>query len=129
PRRTGCARTHRSAPRRTSVVQRQRGHERLLGDLDAAALLHALLPLLLAFEELALAADVTAVALGDDVLALRLHRLAGDDAPPDGSLDGHFEQLARDELTELLGDALPVVVGAVAVHDRGERVDGDVVQQ
>src|SRR4051794_33042931 len=86
-----------------SVVQPQRGHERLLGDLHAADLLHALLSLLLAVEELALARDVAAVALGDDVLALRLHRLAGDDAPADRRLDRDVEQLARDQLAELLG--------------------------
>src|SRR6478752_354696 len=98
---------------RPSVVQSERGHERLLGHLDAADLLHALLPLFLAIEELALAGDVAAVALGDDVLALRLHRFAGDDAPADRGLDRHVEELARDELAQLLRHALPVVVRAV----------------
>src|SRR2546422_864485 len=63
------------------LVEPQRGDERLLGDLDAADALHAPLALLLALEQLALAGDVTAVALGDDVLAPGLHRLARDDAP------------------------------------------------
>ena len=58
--------------------------------------------------------DVTAVALGDDVLALRLHRLAGDDAPADRGLDRHVEQLARDQLAQLLGHAPAVVVRLVA---------------
>jgi hypothetical protein len=55
------------------------GDERLLGDLDAADVLHLLLALLLLLEQLALAGDVAAVALGQHVLALGLHRLAGDD--------------------------------------------------
>src|SRR6476620_694095 len=135
PRRTGRARTHPSSAlasetrRPWSVVQAECGHERLLGNLDAPALLHALLPLLLAVEELALARDVAAVALGDDVLALRLHRLAGDDAPADRSLDRHVEQLARDELAQLLRHAPPVVVRLVAMDDGRERVGRDPVQE
>ena len=54
-----------SVRRRSSVVQAERGDERLLGDLDAADLLHPLLAFLLALEQLALPRDVTAVALGD----------------------------------------------------------------
>ena len=42
--------------------------------------------------------DVAAVALGDDVLAQRLHGLAGDDARADGGLDRHLEHLPRDQL-------------------------------
>src|SRR5882757_4569746 len=94
-------RRSRAAEGVMSVVQLQRGHGRLLGDLHATDLLHALLPLLLAVEELALARDVTAVALGDHVLALGLNRLAGDDAPADRRLDRYVEQLARDELAQL----------------------------
>ena len=43
----------------------QRRQERLLRDLDLADLPHALLALLLLLEELALAGDVAAVALGE----------------------------------------------------------------
>jgi hypothetical protein len=68
------------------------------GDLDAADRLHLLLALLLLLEQLALAGDVAAVALGEHVLALRLHRLAGDDLAADGRLDGHVEHLPRDQL-------------------------------
>ena len=69
------------------VTQAQRGDEGLLGHLDAPDVLHPLLALLLLLEQLALAGDVAAVALGQDVLALGLDRLAGDDAPADGGLD------------------------------------------
>src|SRR5262245_60298052 len=45
----------------------EEGEERLLGDVDAAHLLHALLAFLLLLEELPLARDVAAVALGEHV--------------------------------------------------------------
>src|SRR5690606_19426305 len=47
-----------------AALRRQRGDEGLLRDVDAADRLHPLLALLLLLEQLALAADVTAVALG-----------------------------------------------------------------
>ena len=61
-------------------VTGERGDERLLGDLDATDHLHALLALLLLLEQLPLTADVTAVALGEHILAEGADRLAGDDA-------------------------------------------------
>src|SRR3954471_13390962 len=83
------------------LVEAEGGDEGFLGNFDAADLLHALLALLLALEQLALARDVTAVALREDVLALRLHRLAGDDPAAHRRLDRHVEQLARNELAQL----------------------------
>ena len=56
------------------AAQLQDAHKGLLGDLDAADGLHALLALLLLLQELALARDVAAVALGDDVLVSDLDR-------------------------------------------------------
>src|SRR5436190_1622455 len=90
-----------------SVIYLQYGQERLLGHLDLADLLHALLPGLLLLEQLALAAHVAAVALGDHVLADRLHRLARDDLRPDRGLDSHLELLARDLLLQALGERAP----------------------
>ncbi len=57
----------------------QRGDERLLRYLHAADRLHPLLAFLLLLEQLPLAGDVTAVALGEDVLAQRADVLPGDD--------------------------------------------------
>src|SRR5690606_38285406 len=62
-----------------ALVHPQDGEEGLLGDLDGADALHPLLPFLLLLEELALARDVPAVALGEDVLAHGPDRLAADD--------------------------------------------------
>src|SRR5438093_7841903 len=75
--------------------------KRFLRDLDLADTLHPLLAFLLLLEQLALARDVAAVALGEHVLAQRLHRLARDDAAADGRLDRHLEHLPRNELAHL----------------------------
>src|SRR6266545_3061906 len=56
----------------------QHGQERLLRDLDAADALHARLARFLLSSSLALAGDVAAVALGENVLAHRPDRFAGD---------------------------------------------------
>src|SRR5436190_24099091 len=96
--------------------------ERVLRHLDAPHLLHALLALLLALEQLALARDVAAVALGGDVLAVGLHRLARDDLGADRRLDRDVELLARDLLAQLLGERLADVVGLVAVDDHAQGV-------
>src|SRR5690349_9080385 len=85
------------------VPELEHGQERLLGHPDTAHLLHTLLALLLSFQQLALAADVAAVALGDHILAVGLDRLAGDDAAADRRLDGHVVLLAGDLLAQLFG--------------------------
>src|SRR3712207_1259355 len=107
----------------------QRGDEGLLRHLHAADHLHPLLAFLLLLEQLALPADVTAVALREDVLADRPDRLAGDDPAADGGLDRHLELLPRDELLQLRRDRGAVRVRLVLVHDRAERVDRLAVQQ
>src|SRR5687768_13244696 len=88
--------TRRACPARGTLllflaldVAGERGDERLLRHFDATDHLHALLALLLLLEEFALSADVTAVALGEHVLAQRPDRLAGDDPGADGGLDRH----------------------------------------
>src|SRR3954464_10149744 len=96
--------------------------EGLLRNLDAPYLLHALLALLLLLEELALAGDVAAVALGDHVLADRLDGLAGDDLGADRRLDRDLELLARDLLAQALHERAPGGVGLVPVHDHRECV-------
>src|SRR5690606_40081579 len=68
-------------------VRGERRDEGVLRDLDGPDVLHALLALLLLLEQLALAADVTAVALGEHVLAHGADGLAGDDARTDRGLD------------------------------------------
>ena len=72
------------------------GGEGFLGDVDAADAFHAAFAGFLGFEELFLAGDVAAVALGEDVLAEGADGFAGDDAGADGGLDCDFEELAGD---------------------------------
>ena len=74
--------------------------EGLLRDVHLADGLHALLALLLLFEELSFAGDVAAVAFGRDVLAKRADAVAGDDLPADGGLERDFEQMAVDFFRE-----------------------------
>ena len=111
PRRVGGARL---CPGRTVAMSNRRGvsprpgvaaslvavvedrQERLLRDLDVADLLHPLLAFLLLLEQLALAGDVAAVALGGDVLAEGRDRLAGDDLAADGGLERDLELVAVD---------------------------------
>src|SRR4051812_10185024 len=102
------------------LAQREDREERLLRNLHRAHLLHALLPLLLLLEELALAADVAAVALRRDVLAQRLHRLARDDLGADRGLEHDLELLPGDQLPELLRQVAAVLEGLVLVDDDAE---------
>src|SRR6185503_5728268 len=117
----------RSSGLRSSAFQHRQ--EGLLGHLDAADLLQALLAFLLLLEELALAGDVAAVALGGDVLAHGLDGLAGDHPAADGGLDGHLVELARDHRAQLLDQRLALLVRLVAVDDAAERIDGVAVEQ
>src|SRR5438309_956399 len=112
----------------TLLVEAQSGNEGLLGDLHPPDVLHAPLAFLLALEQLSLAGDVAAIALGQDVLALGLDRLAGDDAAADGGLDRHVEHLAGDELAQAGCHLPPVGGGLVAMDDRAEGVHGHGVE-
>src|SRR3954470_13914109 len=111
------------------VAEFEHRQERLLRDLDAPDLLHPLLSLLLALEELALARDVAAVALGDHVLAEGLDGLTGDDVRADRGLDRDVVLLAGDLRAQLLGQRAADAVGLVAMHEHRQRVDGLAGQQ
>src|SRR5215813_1085765 len=108
---------HAEAPISIYLQDRQ---ERLLWDLDAAHLLHALLALFLLLEELALARDVAAVALRGDVFAEGADGLAGDDLAADRGLDGDLVLLLGDELLELLCQPAAALICAVLVGDDRE---------
>src|SRR5919202_2810969 len=103
--------------------------EGLLRDLHRAHLLHPLLSLLLLLEELPLAGDVAAVALGEHVLAQRLHGSARDHLGADRRLNHHLEELTRNQLLELVGHLAAPLVRLVPVDDHRERVDGVAVDQ
>src|SRR4051794_41776697 len=77
-----------------SIAELEHREEGLLRHVDPTHGLHALLPLLLLLQQLALAADVAAVALRDHVLAERLDRLARDDVLAELRLDRNGVLLA-----------------------------------
>src|SRR6185312_43314 len=121
------ARLHNERPQRS--VYLQNCEERLLRDLDRSDLLHALLAFLLLLEQFALARDVATVALGEHVLAQRLDTRARDDLAAECSLDRHLEELARNEILELVGDLAAPLVRLVAMDDHGERIHWLAVDQ
>src|SRR5215475_11555861 len=96
--------------------------ERLLRDLDGTDLLHPLLAGLLLLQQLALAGDIAAIALGEHVLAQRLHRLAGDDLRADGRLDRDVEHLPRDELAHPRDQLAAAVLRVLPVNHERQRV-------
>src|SRR5688500_3810103 len=92
---------------RSSILHLQYRQECFLRNLDGSYLLHALLARLLLLQQLALARDVTAVALCQHVLAQRLDRLARDDVRTDRRLYRHVEHLTRDQLPHLGNQLAP----------------------
>src|ERR1035437_143313 len=86
--------SRRSVCRVATSVKAEHRHEGLLGDLDIADALHPRFTRLLLLEELALARDVAAVALGDDVLAECRDRLACHALAADGGLGRDLEHLS-----------------------------------
>src|SRR3954467_8399923 len=84
--------------------------EGFLRDIHFADPFHAALSFLLFFKKFAFAGNVTAVALGNDVLADRGNGFARDHASADGRLDGDFEHLTRNEFSHLLRQRLPAIV-------------------
>src|SRR5689334_15645278 len=115
--------------RRSAAIHLEHREERLLRHLDRTDLLHAPLALFLLLEQLALASDVTAVALRQHVLPLRAECFARDDLAADRRLDRDLEHLSRDQLLELLAQRAAVRVRLLAVDDRRQRVDRLAVEQ
>src|SRR5688572_7555523 len=125
--------TARSAPgqvtREARSVDLQDGQEGLLRNLHRTDLLHPLLSFLLLLEELSLAADVAAIALREHILPQGLDRRSRDHLLPDRRLNDDLEELARNQLLQLVGDLPPPVVRLVLVDDDGEGIDRVAVDQ
>ncbi len=112
-----------------SIPRIQHRHKRLLRDRHRPDVLHALLALLLLFEEFAFAAHVAAVALCQDVLAEGFDGFSRDDLAADRGLDGDFELVAGDLFAEFGAEGAAAVFGFVSVHDDGECFDGFAVDE
>src|SRR5262245_23817246 len=93
----------------------QRCNEGLLRNIDLAEAPHLLLSRLLLLQQLALASDVAAITFRGDVLPERADRLARDHLAADGSLNGNFEQMARDEILELVHHGAAARIGAATI--------------
>ena len=104
-------------------VNLQNRHEGLLRHLDVANRLHALLTGLLLLEQFTLARDVAAVALRQNVFALRAYCLTGKHATADGRLDRHLEHLLRNDVFQLFAQHASAVVRLVFVHDERQGID------
>ena len=87
------------------AVQFEHSHEGFGGDLDGAQIPHLLFSFLLLLQQLFLAGNVAAVALGQNILSHGLYRFPGDDAPADGRLDGDLKELAGDIILQLFAQA------------------------
>src|SRR6185437_15308343 len=95
----------------------QHRQERLLWNLHLSELLHAFLAFFLLLEQLALAADVPAVALGQHVLTQCLDRGARNNMTADGCLHRDLEHLARNQLLHFIHQVASARVGVVSMHD------------
>src|SRR3984885_12368332 len=103
--------------------------EGLLRNFDLAELLHPLLAFALLLQQLALAGDVAAIALGGDVLAQRGDGFPGDDPRADGGLKRNLELMLGDFAFEPFHEGAAPLVGFRAMHDRREGIDPIALHQ
>src|SRR5690242_13691094 len=104
--------------RKILFIDAQHCKESFLGNVHLADALHAALPLLLLFEELALACDVASVALGQHVLPHGGNIFSGDNLGADGSLYGYFEKLARNQFSHSLTEGARPRLRVIAMADK-----------
>src|SRR5262249_26513933 len=97
-----CALSHLSGDWSLIGVHLERGDESLSRNLDAAEAPHLLLSCLLLVEQLALARDVAAIAFRGHILAQRADGLARDHLRSDRRLDRDLEQMAREQILQLV---------------------------
>ncbi len=90
---------------------------------------HLLLAGLLFLEEFSFPADVATVALCQDVFAVGFYGLAGDDTVGGGGLDGDVKLLSGDLFFEDGAEFAAGGVGAGAVEEAGEGVDGLAIDE
>ena len=104
-------------------IQLQHGHKGLGGDRHRTKGTHSLLAFLLLLQQLLLSGDVTAVALGQNILTQSLDGLAGDDLAADGGLHRDLKLGAWDVLLQLFSDLSCPGIGVVCKEDEAKRID------
>ena len=86
-------------------IHLQDGEECFAGHLNGTELAHSFLAFLLLFKEFLFTGDISAVALGQHVLAHGLDSFPGDYLAPYGSLNRDLKHLARNDILQFFGDA------------------------
>ena len=99
------------------------GHKGFLRNADHSDGFHALFAAFLLFQQFALAADIAAVALGQNVFAQGLDGLARDNAATDGGLKRNLELMAIDLLLEFFQDDAASIFGGGFVRDQAQCFD------
>ena len=97
--------------------------ESFLRDFHGADHLHFFLALGLFFEEFALAGDIAAVTLGEDIFSERDDVFAGNNFTADGRLQGNFKVLARNQFAQFVNQTAGFGLGAFADGDERKGVD------
>jgi hypothetical protein len=105
------------------TIHLQRGDEGFLRDLDLAELPHLLLAFLLLVQQLALARDVAAVALGGHVLAQARMVSRAMTLPPIAAWIGIWNMCGGIRSFSFSHMARPRCFGARAVDQHRERID------
>src|SRR5258706_3907832 len=101
----------------------QDGEKGFLRNVHLADALHAALAFLLFFEEFALARNVAAVALGENVFADGRDGFARNDAAANRGLDRHLKHLPRNQFSQARHQVAPALGRKFAMDDQRERVD------
>ena len=115
--------------RGVKLVEFQYSEEGRLGHFHIANLAHTLFTSFLFFQQFALTGDIATVALGGHILTHGLNGLTRDDFGPNGSLDGYFKLLARNEFFQFLANTAAKSIGVVGMYQRRQCVNGITIQQ
>ena len=104
------------------VAQFEHSHKRFGRYLYRTETAHFLFAFFLLFKQLLFARDVAAVALGENILAHCLYRLARDYARAYRSLYRYLEKLTRDVVLQPLGYLAGAGICLFLVNDEGKCV-------
>ena len=100
-----------------SIALVKNGHEGLLRNADHSDGFHALFAAFLLFQQFTLAADIAAVALGQNVFTQGFDGLARDNAATDGGLKRNLELVAINLLLEFFQDDAASIFGGGFVRE------------
>ena len=111
------------------IIELEDSHKSFGCDLNSTKTTHLLFTFFLLFEKLLLSGNVTAVALGKNVLSHSLDCFACDDLAADSRLNGYLDQGARYVLLQLFRNAACSCIRLFLVDDEGKCVNGVAVEK